>query len=148
MNQVRAAALQPKAVSAGILWLVGTAITLTQLTSLALGPSASRQLNVSVAVPAVDIEDASSSIGTQVDAVLGALVTAGPVRAQQGSVDTPSTSSSVRTTGGRAVTAPAATIFVSKSSVATARERSVTAGHSGHDDRGHERGRAKVPATD
>jgi hypothetical protein len=143
MNQVRIVALQTRSVSAGMLWLLGTAIALTQLTSLALGPAASRQLNVAIAVPAVDLEDVSSSIGSQVDAVLGAVVTAGPVGAHETLVASRSTSLPDRRSGVRSVPVPAATIFVSSTPVVTTSEPSQMAGHSGHDDHGHERGSAK-----
>jgi hypothetical protein len=149
MKQVRAAAQQTKAVSAGMLMLVSTAVALTQLTSLALGPAASRQLNLSVALPAVDIEDASTSLGSPVDAVLGTIVIAGPGLAHQTFVAAPSTSSPGRPAGSSSVAIPGETIFVSNGPVATTSERSVTAGNSGHDDRGHERGTGKRPsATD
>jgi hypothetical protein len=144
MNQVRAAALEPKAVSAGMLWLVGTAIVLTQLASLALGSGADRQLNVSLAVPAVDLEEVSSSVGSQVDAVLGAIVTAGPVGTRQTGVAAPLTSSPVLLTVGRSVPILQANVPVKNSPVAIATEPSVTAGHSRHDERGHGRGLARV----
>ncbi len=138
MNELRGAALQPKAVSAGLLMLVGTALALT--------PLASRQLNVSLALPAVDIEDVSSSVGSAADAVLGAIATEAPARARATRALAPSRSSSARPTGVRSVPIPAPTVIVNSPAV-TASEPSVMAGHSGHVKRGHGRDRQKVPAT-
>ena len=46
-----------RALSAATLLIVGGGLGLYQLTSLVLGPGGSRQLNVSLTVPAVDTEE-------------------------------------------------------------------------------------------
>jgi hypothetical protein len=74
MNNSQAAAAPVKPLSAGVLLLVSGAVALFQMSSLLLGPVASRQLDLSLSVPMVDLEDAPTSLGGQLDAVLGALV--------------------------------------------------------------------------
>ena len=56
-------------VGAALLWGVG--LLLYQMTSLALGPTTSRQLNISLTIPAVDAEELAQPLISDVNLVLG-----------------------------------------------------------------------------
>jgi len=153
MNYSRTAAMQPKAVSAGMLLLVGGAFTLIQLASLVLGPAPSRQFNLSLAVPAVDLQDGPNSLGSPVDAVLGAIASAVPdpphVPAIVASAPAPTRldhPGSLPVLLASIVINSAPTV-VNSAPMVGATDQPAKAGHPRHDDRGHGRGSANVPAT-
>lgn len=140
--------MQPKGVSAGMLLLVGAALSVIQLTSLVLGPAPSRQLNLSLAVPAVELDDAPGSVGTQADTVLGTII---------------SISIAVPATLGRTSVAPLRQLpwspaVVNRSAApsaamttvepAAAAARVTKAPRSVHDDHGIERRRGKIGTQD
>jgi hypothetical protein len=145
MNRTAAAGIQPGAVSGGMLWLVGAAFALTQLTSLALGPAANRQLHISLSVPAVELEDAPGSVDPATDTVLGAISTA--VRASA----TPA-----RVVASQHLSSPAAsttqiatsTVIINTEPGATSTSPVIKAHGSRHDDNGVERRAGKVAAQD
>jgi hypothetical protein len=128
-----------------MLWLVGAAFALTQLTSLALGPAVSRQLHVSLSVPAVELEDAPGSVYPEMDTVLGAISTAMPASA------TPA-----RLVASRQLSAPAtstpqtapAPVSIKTEPAATSTSPVVKARRPRHDDNGVERRGGKVAAQD
>jgi hypothetical protein len=131
MNYSRTAAIQPKAVSAGMLLLVGAAFIMAQLTSLVLGPAPSRQLHLSLTLPAVDLEEGPNSLGGQFDAVLGAVVAAVPVPARL-ATRVASPPSPARLKGVGSLPVVAATGVVNNEATAATAAPSVEAGHSRH----------------
>ena len=62
-------------VSAGAVLVSLAGLSLYQLTSLVLGPAGSRQLDLSLAMPAVDVQEQSETAGTSATLVVGALAT-------------------------------------------------------------------------
>jgi hypothetical protein len=61
------------ALSAGTVLVLGGGLALYQVTSLVLGPAGSRQLNISLTVPAFAVDDPSESPGLSLDRMLGTL---------------------------------------------------------------------------
>jgi hypothetical protein len=70
------------ALTAGTVLLVGGALALYQMTSLVLGPSGSRQLHLSLTVPASVRDEPNDTPGVSAERVLGtlAVVPASPAR--------------------------------------------------------------------
>ncbi|HEY0493674.1 MAG TPA: hypothetical protein VGD57_09425 [Candidatus Dormibacteraeota bacterium] len=133
MNQSRTEVMQPKAVSAGMLLLVSGAFALTQLTSLILGPASSRQLNLSLAVPSVDFEDAPGSIALQADAMLGALSATEPAPL---SVRAPLQSPHLARAGGSSKPAPIPTAIISSAPTVVVTRPIVQTDHSRQQEHG------------
>jgi hypothetical protein len=66
--------------SAGVMVVAGAGLALYQLTSLVLGPVSSRQLDLSLTIPAVEGQDLSEPMGSNINVVVGTRVTpAAPV---------------------------------------------------------------------
>jgi hypothetical protein len=73
-----------RALSTGILLIAVGGIALYQMTSLVLGPAGTRQLHLSLTIPAADPNEGGQSWGTASSLLLGTLApasTAAPVRA-------------------------------------------------------------------
>lgn len=68
---VEPSGLPRHATSAGILLIFGAGLALYQLTSLALGPAGSRQIDLSVSIPGVEVIDQSGSIWPPANPTLG-----------------------------------------------------------------------------
>jgi hypothetical protein len=66
------------AAPAGILLVFSSGLALYQLTSLALGPAASRQIDLSVSVPRVEMADPPAPLLLRADLVLGTRATTTP----------------------------------------------------------------------
>jgi len=64
-----------RTLSAGAVLVFAAGLALYQLTSLVLGPVSSRQLNLSLAIPAVDAEDLSEPLVSNIEAVVGTRTT-------------------------------------------------------------------------
>ena len=62
-----------RTLSAGTLLAVGGGVLLYQMTSLVLGPAGSRQLHVSLTIPAIEVNEPSLSLASGVNLVLGSL---------------------------------------------------------------------------
>jgi hypothetical protein len=62
-------------VSAGATLVVGAGLALYQLTSLVLGPVSSRQLDLSLTIPAVELQDLSDPNASTVKLVVGTRAT-------------------------------------------------------------------------
>jgi hypothetical protein len=62
-------------VSAGAALVIGAGLALYQLTSLVLGPVSSRQLDLSLTIPAVEAQDLSERMIGNVKIVVGTLAT-------------------------------------------------------------------------
>ena len=62
-----------RTLSAGTLLALGGGLVLYQMTSLALGPAGSRQLHVSLTIPAIEVNEPSPSLASGVNLVLGSL---------------------------------------------------------------------------
>jgi hypothetical protein len=75
-----------RALSAGTVLILGGGLVLYQMTSLVLGPSGCRQLDLSLTVPGADLEERSESWTSTKPVAIGTL--AGPSRAA--SAPTPS----------------------------------------------------------
>ncbi|HVS05579.1 MAG TPA: hypothetical protein VHK65_05365 [Candidatus Dormibacteraeota bacterium] len=67
-----------RALSLGTLVIAGAALALYQMTSLVLGPVGSRQLHLSLAVPAVDTQERTESWTSSGKLALGTLVATAP----------------------------------------------------------------------
>src|ERR1700686_2541934 len=67
-----------RVISVGTVLVVGGGLALYQMTSLVLGPGGSRQLNLSLAVPAVDTQERTESWSPSGKLVLGMLATPAP----------------------------------------------------------------------
>jgi hypothetical protein len=67
------AAATHRALSAGALLAVGGGLVLYQLTSLVLGPAASRELHLSLTIPAADVDETSLGSAVRANLVLGKL---------------------------------------------------------------------------
>jgi hypothetical protein len=67
-----------RVISAGTVLVVGGGLALYQMTSLVLGPGGSRQLHLSLAVPAVDSQEGTESWTSSGKLVLGMLATPAP----------------------------------------------------------------------
>jgi hypothetical protein len=67
-----------RVISAGTVLVVGGGLALYQMTSLVLGPGGSRQLNLSLAVPAVDTQERTESWSPSGMLTLGTLVAPAP----------------------------------------------------------------------
>jgi len=67
-----------RVISAGTVLVVGAGLALYQMTSLVLGPGASRQLHLSLTVPAVDAAERTESWTSSGKLVLGLLATPAP----------------------------------------------------------------------
>ncbi|MDQ6884566.1 MAG: hypothetical protein M3077_10095 [Candidatus Dormibacteraeota bacterium] len=65
------ARLRATGASAGTLLLLGAALASYQLTSLTLGSPASRQFNLSLSTPTLELQDAASPFSGNPEAVLG-----------------------------------------------------------------------------
>jgi hypothetical protein len=63
------------AAPAGILLVFSSGLALYQLTSLALGPAASRQIDLSVSIPGVEMADPPAFLPLGADLVLGTRAT-------------------------------------------------------------------------
>jgi hypothetical protein len=75
MPGVRGAANR-RIVSAGATLVFGAGLALYQLTSLVLGPVGSRQLDFSLTIPAIELQDLSDSNASTVKLVVGTRATA------------------------------------------------------------------------
>ena len=62
-------------VSAGAAFVFGAGLALYQLTSLVLGPVGSRQLDLSLSIPAIEVQDLSDSNASTVKLVVGTRAT-------------------------------------------------------------------------
>jgi hypothetical protein len=67
-----------RVISVGTVLVVGGGLALYQMTSLVLGPSGSRQLHLSLAVPAVDTQERTESWSPSGMLTLGTLVAPAP----------------------------------------------------------------------
>jgi hypothetical protein len=67
-----------RVISVGTVLVVGGGLALYQMTSLVLGPGASRQLHLSLAVPAVDTQERTESWSPSGMLTLGTLVAQAP----------------------------------------------------------------------
>ena len=67
-----------RAISVGTLVIAGAALALYQMTSLVLGPGGSRQLHLSLAVPAVNTQERTDSWSSGGKLALGTLVAPAP----------------------------------------------------------------------
>jgi hypothetical protein len=67
-----------RVISAGTVLVVGAGLALYQMTSLVLGPSGSRQLHLSLTVPAVDTAERAESWTSSGKLVLGILAAPAP----------------------------------------------------------------------
>ena len=67
-----------RVISVGTVLVVGGGLALYQMTSLVLGPGGSRQLNLSLAVPAVDTQEPTESWSPNGKLTLGTLVAPAP----------------------------------------------------------------------
>ena len=65
-----------RALSAGTLLAIGGGLAIYQMTSLVLGPAGSRELHLTLTIPAVDADESSLSFPSSVNLALGVL--AGP----------------------------------------------------------------------
>jgi len=74
MPRVRGVA-NGRIVSAGATLVFGAGLALFQLTSLVLGPAGSRQLDLSLSIPAIELQDLSDSTASTVKFVIGTRVT-------------------------------------------------------------------------
>jgi hypothetical protein len=63
-----------RALSAGTMLVFGGGLALYQMTSLVLGPAGSRQLHLSLAIPAVEVQDLSEPLTSSINVVLGTRV--------------------------------------------------------------------------
>jgi hypothetical protein len=61
--------------SAGATFVIGAGLALYQLTSLVLGPASSRQLDLSLTIPAVELQDLSEPNASTVKLVVGTRAT-------------------------------------------------------------------------
>ena len=59
--------------SAGTLLALGGGLLLYQMTSLVLGPAGSRQLHVSLTIPAIEVNEPSLSLASGVNLVVGSV---------------------------------------------------------------------------
>jgi len=62
-------------VSLGALLVCGAGVALYQLTSLVLGPAGSRQLDLSLTIPAVEVQDLSEPMASNLNVVVGTRAT-------------------------------------------------------------------------
>jgi hypothetical protein len=93
----------------GMLLALGGGLALYQMTSLMLGPGASRQLSISLNIPAVDVEDLSPPVAS-VNLVLGMLASpSAPAVASQTSSRTAGTRRGAGPAHPAAATLPAST---------------------------------------
>lgn len=60
-----------RALSAGTMLVFGGGLALYQMTSLVLGPVGSRQLHLSLTIPAVQVQDLSEPLTSSINVVLG-----------------------------------------------------------------------------
>lgn len=72
------AALQRAAASGGALAVLGCGLALYQLTTLGLGPQGSRQLPLSVSLPALEGQESMDPIQARPSVILGSRLTAAP----------------------------------------------------------------------
>jgi hypothetical protein len=77
---VETSGLTRHTMSAGILLLLSAGLLLYQLTSLALGPAASRQIDLSLSLPSSVATDLSEPVGTSANLVLGTRVSVAPAQ--------------------------------------------------------------------
>jgi hypothetical protein len=61
--------------SAGAILVVAAGLALYQLTSLVLGPASTRQLDLSLTIPAVEIQDLSEPMAPNISIVVGTRAT-------------------------------------------------------------------------
>jgi hypothetical protein len=78
MRGLNAVAAQ-RGFSAGTLLIAAGGLALYQMTSLVLGPAGSRELHLSLAIPAVDAEEVSDAVRPSGTHVLGAVVAVAPL---------------------------------------------------------------------
>jgi len=64
-----------RALSAGTLLIVGSGLGLYQLTSLVLGPVSTRQLDLSLTIPAVEVQELSQPMAPNISVVVGTRAT-------------------------------------------------------------------------
>jgi hypothetical protein len=76
------AAFRRRALSTAAVMALGTGLGLYQMTSLVLGPVESRQLHISLSVPAVDLDALSDPALWNLDFAVGTLLAASPAAAQ------------------------------------------------------------------
>src|SRR2546423_1345819 len=61
--------------SAGAILVVAAGLALYQLTSLVLGPASTRQLDLSLTIPAVEVQDLSEPMAPNISVVVGTRAT-------------------------------------------------------------------------
>ena len=61
--------------SAGVIFVVAAGLALYQLTSLVLGPVSTRQLDLSLTIPAVEVQELSQPMAPNISVVVGTRAT-------------------------------------------------------------------------
>ena len=61
--------------SAGVIFVAAAGLALYQLTSLVLGPVSTRQLDLSLTIPAVEVQDLSEPMAPNISVVVGTRAT-------------------------------------------------------------------------
>jgi hypothetical protein len=79
MSPARGVAVAGRGVlSAGAVLILGAGLALYQLTSLVLGPAGSRQLDLSLTIPTIEVADPSEPVGSSIVLMVGTRATPDP----------------------------------------------------------------------
>src|ERR1700681_4121475 len=111
------AVAERRALSTGTLLIVGGGLALYQMTSLVLGPAGSRQLHLSLSLPAVEPDERSESWSAGTNLSLGTLAPLAPRVSAQASSSLAQHAST--TTAGHKPAAPAPSVAVTPQGPAT-----------------------------
>jgi hypothetical protein len=93
-------------ISAGTLFAIGGGLVLYQMTSLVLGPAGSRQLHVSLTIPATEVDESSLAFASSVNLALGMLTGPASVSVSHHAPSTPAPHRAVAPAVTRVVTTP------------------------------------------